>query len=52
MGEGTDRLARHIRGGAMKRDVLIAAVPALVTLLLTGCGGGTSTNGLEDKSPA
>jgi hypothetical protein len=37
----------------MYRDVRIVAVAALVTLLLTGCGGGgTPTNGLEDKSPA
>ena len=36
----------------MKRDAPIVAVAALVTLLLAGCGGGTSTNGLEDKSPA
>src|ERR687898_3102134 len=36
----------------MKRDAHIVAVAALVTLVLTGCGGGTSTNGLEDKSPA
>jgi hypothetical protein len=36
----------------MKRDAPIVAVAALVTLVLTGCGGGTSTNGLEDKSPA
>ena len=36
----------------MYRDARIVAVAALVTLLLTGCGGGTPTNGLEDKSPA
>jgi hypothetical protein len=36
----------------MKRDARIVAVAGLVTLLLTGCGSGTSTNGLEDKSPA
>jgi hypothetical protein len=36
----------------MYRDARIVAVAALVTLLPTGCGGGTPTNGLEDKSPA
>jgi hypothetical protein len=37
----------------MNRDARIVAVAALLTLLLTGCGGGgTPTNGLEDKSPA
>jgi len=36
----------------MNRDARIVAVAALVTFLLTGCGSGTSTNGLEDKSPA
>jgi hypothetical protein len=36
----------------MKRDARIVAMVALVTLVLTGCGGGTETNGLEDKSPA
>jgi hypothetical protein len=36
----------------MKRDAPIVAVAALVTLVLAGCGGGTSTNGLEDRSPA
>jgi hypothetical protein len=30
----------------------VAVLAALVALLLTGCAGGTSSNGLEDKSAA
>ena len=37
----------------MNRDARSVAVfAALVALPITGCGGGTQTNGLEDKSPA
>jgi hypothetical protein len=49
---GRMRCMRHLEGRMYQEARSVAVLAALVALLLTGCAGGTSSNGLEDKSAA